>query len=132
MAKEWRCCSTEKALAAEACVGICEDAFQKKGFDFMALKHELREKGIAMNTYEASVSFDELKQNSDGLLPVVVQDYKTQEVLMVAYMNREAFETTVRTGRMTYFSRSRQELLDQGADIRTFSVCQRAEDRLRQ
>ena len=56
----------EKALAAEACVGICEDAFQKKGFDFMALKHELREKGIAMNTYEASVSFDELKQNSDG------------------------------------------------------------------
>ena len=63
-----------------------------------------------MNTYEASVSFDELKQNSDGLIPVVVQDYKTQEVLMVAYMNREAFETTVRTGRMTYFSRSRQEL----------------------
>ena len=103
-----------KALAAEACVGICEDAFQKKGFDFMALKHELREKGIAMNTYEASVSFDELKQNSDGLLPVVVQDYKTQEVLMVAYMNREAFETTVRTGRMTYFSRSRQELWIKG------------------
>ena len=33
----------------------------------MALKHELKEKGIAMNTYEASVSFDELKQNSDGL-----------------------------------------------------------------
>ena len=104
----------EKALAAEACVGICEDVFQKKGFDFMALKHELKEKGIAMNTYEASVSFDELKQNSDGLLPVVVQDYKTQEVLMVAYMNREAFETTVRTGRMTYFSRSRQELWIKG------------------
>ena len=104
----------EKALAAEACVGICEDVFQKKGFDFMALKHELKEKGIAVNTYEASVSFDELKQNSDGLLPVVVQDYKTQEVLMVAYMNREAFETTVRTGRMTYFSRSRQELWIKG------------------
>ena len=103
-----------KALAAEACVGICEDVFQKKGFDFMALKHELKEKGIAVNTYEASVSFDELKQNSDGLLPVVVQDYKTQEVLMVAYMNREAFETTVRTGRMTYFSRSRQELWIKG------------------
>ena len=80
----------------------------------MALKHELKEKGIAMNTYEASVSFDELKQNSDGLIPVVVQDYKTQEVLMVAYMNREAFETTVRTGRLTYFSRSRQELWIKG------------------
>ena len=103
-----------KALAMDACVGICEDAFQKKDFDFMSLKHALKETGIAMNTYEASISFDELKLNSDGLLPVVVQDYKTQEVLMVAYMNREAFETTVRTGRMTYFSRSRQELWVKG------------------
>ena len=113
----------EKALAAEACVGICEDVFQKKGFDFMALKHELKEKGIAVNTYEASVSFDELKQNSDGLLPVVVQDYKTQEVLMVAYMNREAFETTVRTGRMTYFSRSRQELWIKGKVHQIGAAC---------
>ena len=48
------------------------------------------------------------------MVPVVVQDYKTQEVLMVAYMNQEAFEATVRSGRMTYFSRSRQELWVKG------------------
>ena len=47
-------------------------------------------------------------------MPVVVQDYKTLEVLMLAYMNREAFEETVRTGRMTYWSRSRKELWVKG------------------
>lgn len=103
-----------KALGLDACVGICEDAFQKAAFDFMALKHELKEEGIPMNTYEASLSFAELEVGSDGLLPVVVQDYKTQEVLMVAYMNQEAFEQTIRTGRMTYWSRSRQELWVKG------------------
>ena len=80
----------------------------------MELKHQLKEKGIAVNTYESAISWDELKKNSDGMVPVVVQDYKTQEVLMVAYMNQEAFETTVRSGRMTYFSRSRQELWVKG------------------
>ena len=44
------------------------------------------------------------------MVPVVVQDYRTNEVLMVAYMNREAYETTLKTGKMTYFSRSRQAL----------------------
>ena len=44
------------------------------------------------------------------MIPVVVQDYKTNEVLMVAYMNEEAFRKTIETGKMTYFSRSRQQL----------------------
>ena len=39
---------------------------------------------------------------------MIVQDYKTNEVLMLAYMNEEAFNNTLATGRMTYFSRSRQ------------------------
>lgn len=82
--------------------------------DFMTQKHFLKESGVTVNTYEASLSWDEIKTGCDGLLPVVVQDYKTQEVLMVAYMNREAYETTVRTGRMTYWSRSRQELWVKG------------------
>ncbi len=46
--------------------------------------------------------------NADGLIPVIVQDYKTNEVLMMAYMNEEAFDHTVKTGRMTYYSRSRK------------------------
>lgn len=55
-----------------------------------------------------------LSKNSDALLPVVVQDYATLKVLMVAYMNEEAFETTVATGKATFFSRSRGRLWVKG------------------
>ena len=48
------------------------------------------------------------------MIPVVVQDYKTDKVLMVAYMNEEAFNLTIKTGKMTYFSRSRNEIWDKG------------------
>ena len=60
------------------------------------------------------MSFDEFKLNSDGMLTVVTQDYKTNEVLMVAYMTKEAFEKTIETGIMTYYSRSRKELWTKG------------------
>ena len=52
------------------------------------------------------------KQN--GLIPCIVQDVDTKKVLMLAYMNQEAFEQTVKSGRMTYFSRSRQSLWTKG------------------
>ena len=57
---------------------------------------------------------NEIKFDSKGLVPVVVQDYKSDEVLMLAYMNREAFEKTMETGIMTYWSRSRQNLWVKG------------------
>ncbi len=60
-------------------------------------------------------SWEDLKLNSDGMVPVVVQDVHTDQVLMLAYMNREAYEATLATGRMTYYSRSRQELWEKGA-----------------
>lgn len=101
-------------LGAEFVSGIIAEAFMEPDFEMMELKHLLKENGIAVNTYESSIGWDEIKTNESGLLPVVVQDYKTQEVLMVAYMNQEAFETTIRTGRMTYWSRSRQELWVKG------------------
>ncbi len=44
----------------------------------------------------------------DGLVPVIVQDYRSREVLMVAYMNREAWEKTQKTGKAHYYSRSRR------------------------
>ena len=46
----------------------------------------------------------------DGLIPAVVQDYKSGRVLMVGYMNGEAFRRTVETGFATFYSRSRQKL----------------------
>ena len=50
----------------------------------------------------------------DGLLPAIVQDWETGEVLMVGFMNEEAFAHTVKTGKATYFSRSRQKLWVKG------------------
>lgn len=55
-----------------------------------------------------------LSKTGDGLLPVVVQDYATLKVLMVAYMNNEAFEKTVETGKATFYSRSRGALWTKG------------------
>ncbi len=56
------------------------------------------------------MKFEELKVGNDGLIPVVTQDYLTKAVLMVAYMNKEAYEKTLETGRVHYYSRSRQSL----------------------
>lgn len=54
--------------------------------------------------------FSIFKLNSAGLIPVIVQDYKTNEVLMLAYMNEEAYNKTIETKIMHYYSRSRQSL----------------------
>jgi phosphoribosyl-AMP cyclohydrolase len=51
-----------------------------------------------------------------GLVPAIAQDYRTGEVLMLAYMNREAFEETVATGRACYYSRSRKKLWRKGEE----------------
>ncbi len=50
----------------------------------------------------------------NGLIPVVVQEAKTKEVLMLAYANKEALENTIKTGKATYWSRSRKELWVKG------------------
>lgn len=63
---------------------------------------------------ESTMKWSEFKLNSDGMIPVIVQDYKTNEVLMLAYMNEEAYNLTVTTGRMTYYSRSRNEIWVKG------------------
>ena len=95
-------------------VGFAEDVLRDPKTDIMEMKAALGQNGIPVNTYESSLCWSDFKLNGDGMLPVVVQDYKTQEVLMAAYMNQEAFETTVRSGRMTYWSRSRQQLWVKG------------------
>jgi len=77
---------------------------------WMALKQSLKAKGFPMDTFETSIAWAEFKLNSDGLIPVIVQDYQTDEVLMLAYMNEEAFKKTLETGKMTYYSRSRKTL----------------------
>ena len=57
---------------------------------------------------------DELKFDDSGLIPAVICDHQTNEVLMVGYMNQQALQETVATGRTTFWSRSRQQLWRKG------------------
>ena len=82
--------------------------------DFHAFKEKCSEQNIKMTSFESIMEFSQFKTNEQGLIPVIVQHYKTQEVLMLAYMNEEAFNQTIKTGRMTYYSRSRQSLWVKG------------------
>jgi len=56
----------------------------------------------------------EVRYNSDGLVPVVCQELDSGEVLMLAWMSAETLRLTLETGRMTYWSRSRQEVWVKG------------------
>lgn len=60
------------------------------------------------------MDINKLKFDENGLIPAVVQDYTTNEVLMVAYMNRESLEITMKEKRTCFFSRSRQSLWRKG------------------
>ena len=66
------------------------------------------------NKLKCCMSFDDFKLNQEGLIPAIVQDDQTGKVLMLAYMNKESFEETIRSGLMTYYSRSRNELWKKG------------------
>ncbi len=57
---------------------------------------------------------DELKYDEKGLIPVIAQDYETNQVLMLAYANKEAVERTIKERTCYYYSRSRQELWHKG------------------
>ena len=60
------------------------------------------------------MNIDELKFDEKGLIPAVVQDYFSKQVLTVAYMNRESLEISMKEGRTCFFSRSRQQLWRKG------------------
>ncbi len=99
-----------EVFACEHVCGVTGNAVNDNAGQISALKELCRENHIPVETLEAAYQWEDFKKNSDGMVPVVVQDYRTLEVLMVAYMNREAYENTLRTGKMTYYSRSRQSL----------------------
>ena len=102
-------------LMKQKAVGGLSGAFvSASDTDLTEFKELCRKNGIPVNISESAISWSEFKLNSDGLIPVVVQDYKTDEVLMLAYMNEEAFQTTLDSGKMTYWSSSRQELWTKG------------------
>ncbi len=69
-----------------------------------------------MNEAMNEIWLDEIKWTADGLLPVIAQDAATGEVLMFAWMNREALALTVQEGRAVYWSRSRNKLWRKGEE----------------
>lgn len=99
-----------KMLFSNKASGIANELYAMDGIDVMELKNQVNDLGIPMGNFNPQLTWGELKKNEQGMVPVIVQDYLTDEVLMLAYMNEEAFNNTLRSGRMTYYSRSRQEL----------------------
>ncbi|MCR5720250.1 MAG: bifunctional phosphoribosyl-AMP cyclohydrolase/phosphoribosyl-ATP diphosphatase HisIE [Lachnospiraceae bacterium] len=111
-------CQVEKAdlkkileyLSAENMAGITGNVINDNLSQINDIKKLCKDSGYEINELTPAFTFEDLKLNSDGLIPVIVQDYKTREVLMLAYMNRESYNLTLSTGKMHYFSRSRQSL----------------------
>jgi phosphoribosyl-ATP pyrophosphohydrolase/phosphoribosyl-AMP cyclohydrolase len=56
----------------------------------------------------------------DGLVPAIIQDVKTQKVLMLGYMNKESYEKTIKSGKVTFYSRSKQRLWTKGEESGNF------------
>ena len=102
----------ENLLKLEKVEGVSTNYYLGK--ELFKIKKAMKEAGINVNTFESAIDFSEFKLDDHGLIPCIAQDYKTGEVLMLAYMNEQSFAVTCATGRMTYFSRSRQKLWCKG------------------
>lgn len=76
---------------------------------FKSIEEQEEGSEFALSKVLKELSFDE-----QGLIPVIAQDHETREILMFAWMNREALEETIQTGRMCYWSRSRKSLWRKG------------------
>ena len=103
-----------KILKCPGVKGLSGKFVSQTDMDFVEFKEKCGQEEIKMTSFESMMEFSQFKTNEQGLIPVVVQHYKTQEVLMLAYMNEEAFYKTIKTGKMTYYSRSRQHLWTKG------------------
>lgn len=99
-------------LEADQVEGVMTNYFENK--EIYKAKLALKNQGISVDLFESSIDFSEFAVNAEGLVPTIVQDYQTGEVLMLAYMNAESYKVTCETGRMTYYSRSRKELWCKG------------------
>ncbi len=62
----------------------------------------------------------DFNKNSDGLVPTIIQDANTQKILMLGYMNEEAYKKTLETNKVTFYSRSKQRLWTKGEESGNF------------
>lgn len=104
-----------KSLANDKKVaGISGDIVNAKKNKLFDYKDELVSQNVNVIIGSSDIKWEDLKKDDKGLVTVVVKDIVSKEVLMVAYMNKEAYDLTVKTGIMTYYSRSRNELWKKG------------------
>ena len=101
-------------FAYEKVCGVTGNTINDNIKEILNLKELCKENHIPVESLKAAYKWSDFKLNNDGMIPVIVQDYRTLEVLMLAYMNQEAYENTLKTGKMTYYSRSRNELWIKG------------------
>lgn len=92
-------------LKIPSVVGVVLTVPGEKEGNSMALKQELRARGIPVETLESSVEWETFHKNLEGLMPVIVQDCRSNEVLTFGYMDEASFDITLATGKMTYFCR---------------------------
>lgn len=92
-----------KILKSESVKGVSGLFVSQQNMDFNEFKLLCAEEGIRMTSFESLVHFSEFQTDEQGMITVVVQDYKTNEVLMVGKMDEEAFNHTIKSGRMTYY-----------------------------
>lgn len=103
-----------KILKKDCVTGIGGAYLSDPQTDVMNLKMFLAKEGVETRKFKSAMMWSDFKLNDDGMIPVIVQDYQTCEVLMLAYMNEQAYNTTLALGKMTYYSRSRNELWIKG------------------
>ncbi len=96
-----------KILKCPGVKGLSGRYVNRMDMDFAAFKEKCLHEDIQMASFESLLPFSSFKKDEDGLIPVITQDYKTGEVLMLSHMDEEAFENTIRTGKMTYYSKSK-------------------------
>ncbi len=96
-------------LKKDSVSGVTGNVISLNSADISSIKNICTENGIIVRHLESKIKWSDLKKGPNDLVPVIVQDYKNDEVLMLAYMNEEAFLNTISTGLMTYYSRSREE-----------------------
>ena len=101
-------------LSKPGVYGVSGNVLDNYSDDIISLKESLKAEGINTCIHDIKIQWQDLKKDSNGLVPCICQDAITNEVLMLAYMNEEAYNATIRTQIMTYYSRSRNELWKKG------------------
>ena len=109
-----------KILKSDGVKGVSGLFISQKDMGFNDFKELCVSNGIGMNSFETSLEFEDLHANAEGLVPVIVQDHKTNEVLMHEYMDEEAFDHTLKTGKMCFYNREKKCLWIKGESSGNF------------